>query len=149
MNPGSEIGRVAAEVAALEGLGIDALREVWRGRFNDPPPPVRAGDLMRRCLAERIQEEAFGKDLELERDLAKLARAHRPGKPLSSPRPRIRIGTRLVREHDGETHTVDVNAEGFLWRGKAYKSLSVIAREITGVRWNGPRFFGLRAESAE
>ncbi|HEX3918856.1 MAG TPA: DUF2924 domain-containing protein [Caulobacteraceae bacterium] len=140
--------RVADDVRALEGLNIDALRDEWRRRFKAPPPALRAPDLMRRLLADRIQTEALGRDEELERRLATLVRAYGRGQKVSTPQPIFRPGTVLVREHQGRTHRVEVLDEGFLWEGRNYGSLSLIAREITGVRWNGPRFFGLREAKA-
>ncbi len=59
----------------------------------------------------------------------------------------MKVGTRLVREWNGQTHTVLVHADGVEWRGKRYRSLSVVAREITGAHWSGPRFFGLERRS--
>lgn len=135
---------VVAEVRALEGLNIDALREDWRRRFKCPPPATRARELLRRCLAERIQVEAFGRDVELERRIAALVRGHGRGEAPKAPRPIFLPGTVLTREHDGQTHRVEVLENGFRWRDQTFASLSEIARSITGVRWNGPRFFGLR-----
>jgi hypothetical protein len=135
---------VAPQVGDLEAMNIDALRLEWRRRFREPPPALRAADLMRRCLADRIQTEAFGGDPELDRKLAALARAHGRGAAPRSARPVFRPGTVLVREHDGRSHRVEVMEAGFAYDDKRWKSLSQIARAITGVRWNGPRFFGLR-----
>ena len=138
---------VDAEVAALEGLGVDALRAIWRGRFGEPPP-VRAGDLLRRLLAEKLQMAGRPRDLRLERELERLVRSHRRGDPVTAPKPRFSQGVILVREYAGQRHRVEVVAGGFLWDGRRWTSLSQIAREITGVRWNGPRFFGLREAEA-
>jgi len=140
----AEAERVADEVRALEAQDMDALRLEWRRRFKAPPPALRAADLLRRSLAERVQVEAFGRDVELERKLAALVRAHGRGEHASAPRALFRPGTVLTREHGGRTHRIEVLKDGFLWEGKTLKSLSEIARSITGVRWNGPRFFGLR-----
>jgi hypothetical protein len=134
---------LSAMLSSLNDMGIDDLRAVWRDRFGDPPP-VRSGDLLRRALAERLQEEAFGPDLEVARQLRKLSARVRPG---SRPRLQTAVyqpGSLLVREWDGMRHEVRVEADGYRWRDTHFKSLSAIAREITGVRWNGPRFFGLR-----
>lgn len=139
---------VATELAALDELNIDGLRDVWRGRFG-APPPVRAADVMRRCLAERIQLEAFGSDAMLDKELDRFVAAYERGRGVSLPKGKLRAGTVLVREHGGRTYRVEVLADGFAWDGQTWKSLSEIAREITGVRWNGPRFFGLRAEEAK
>ena len=144
MGQGIDEAALAAEVRALKALNIGGLRDEWRRRYRAPPPALRAPDLMRRLLADRIQTEAFGRDEVLERRLAALVRGYGRGESPRAPQPIFRPGTVLVREHQGRTHRVEVLAEGFLWEGRTYKSLSEIARAITGVRWNGPRFFGLR-----
>jgi hypothetical protein len=92
-------------------------------------------------IAYRIQEEAFGG---LDRETAKLLdRLARGEKPNELNR-RLKTGTVLVREYKGERHTVTVVPDGFLWRDTTCSSLSIIAQAITGTKWNGPRFFGLR-----
>jgi hypothetical protein len=160
---------LAADIEVLRGLDVEALRTAWAQRFLDAPPPVRSADLLRRIFAERIQQEAFGRDLALEQEIARLVRATGAragrGKPTTAPtageaatakpntrrtvQPRLLApGAVLVREWQGEVHHVEVLAEGFRWKGERYASLSVIARAITGSRWNGPRFFGLREKVA-
>lgn len=148
MKGGGSDTQVTADVAALGDLNIDGLRDVWRRRFG-APPPIRSGDILRRCLAERIQLEAFGEDGDLERELAALARAYRRGKAPAPTRPTVSRGAVLTREYAGEIHRVEALEQGFEWRGKTWRSLSEIAREITGARWNGPRFFGLREEASK
>lgn len=138
---------LAAEVRSLEALNIDGLRDEWRRRFKAPPPALRAPDLMRRFLADRVQAEALGRDEALEKRLAALVRTYDRGDKPKAPKPTFRPGTALVREHQGRTHRVEVLDQGFRFEGRTYNSLSVIAREITGVRWSGPRFFGLREPS--
>ena len=135
---------LATEVASLEGLDIAALREDWRRRWAAPPPPVRSADFLRRLLAERLQLQAFGGDPDLDRQLAELVKRYRRGRGVKLPRHRIKAGTLMVREHKGRVHQVEVLDTGYAWNGKIWRSLSEIAREITGIRWNGPRFFGLR-----
>ena len=134
-------------VRALAAMNIDALRVEWRRRFDDPPPAVRAADLLRRCLADRIQRGEMGADAEVERKLRELVRTYRLGRKALSVRPRFRPGTLLEREHNGRIYRVEVLQAGFRYAGRDWKSLSQIAREITGVRWNGPRFFGLREDA--
>ncbi len=93
-------------------------------------------------IAYRLQEEAFGG---LDRATVKLLDGLARGeKPASAVKRRLKPGTVLVREYQGERHTVTVVPDGFLWRGTTYSSLSTIARAITGTAWGGPRFFGLR-----
>lgn len=134
-------------VAGLADLKMEALRSLWRDRFGDPPP-LRSTDLMRRALAERLQQAAYGGDLDLDRRLARAAARHRSGR-----RPVVRLvafkpGSRRQREWQGEHHQIEVVEGGYVWNGRTCKSLSQVARLITGVRWNGPRFFGLREGAA-
>jgi hypothetical protein len=104
------------------------------------PPKSLSRDLILRGITYKIQERAFGglsKSV-----LRKLSEV--PSNIVRQASPvRVRVGTRLVREWNGQTHIVLVHADGVEWRGKRYRSLSVVAREITGAHWSGPRFFGL------
>ena len=136
---------LSVEVEALQGLGVDALRERWRMRFGEPPT-VRSADLLRRLLAEKLQMAGTARNLRLERELDQLVRTYRRGAPVAAHKARFSPGVILVREHAGQRHRVEVVEGGFLYDGRRWTSLSQIAREITGVRWNGPRFFGLREE---
>jgi Protein of unknown function (DUF2924) len=132
---------IEAEVDQVRSLGIDALRRRWRAMFGAVPPKGLTKDIIARMIAYRIQEEAFGGlDKKTVRLLDRLARGEKP----SELNRRLKAGTVLVREYLGERHTVTVVADGFLWADKTYSSLSVIAQAITGTKWNGPRFFGLR-----
>ena len=132
---------IDAEVTRIRSLGIGALRQRWRTMFGAIPPKGLSKDILGRMIAYRIQEEAFGG---LDRDLVKLLdRLARGDKPNEMNR-RLKPGTVLVREYQGERHTVTIVPDGFLWADKTYSSLSVIAQAITGTKWNGPRFFGLR-----
>ena len=135
---------VSAEVASLAGLNIEALRKRWRARFG-APPCLRSGEILRRRLAEKIQVEAFGEVEGLASKLAQLARSYERSGKATAPRAAPKPGTVLFREHAGRTHKVEVAADGYRWEGRAYRSLSRIAREITGVQWSGPAFFGLPA----
>ena len=128
---------------AITSMDIEGLRTEWRRRLGEPPL-VRSPDLLRRALAEELQMQAEGRDLALEKRLAKTAARHRTGL-----RPKVRTtafktGSLIIREWQGQRHEVEVVPGGFRWRGETYASLSKIARLITGVRWNGPRFFHLR-----
>ena len=131
---------VEAEVERLTSLGLEGLRDAWPRRFG-APPKIRSSDMLRRILAWKLQEEAYGGlDAEVRQLLAKKTTVDRG--------PKLGDGARLVREWKGERHEVEVNADGsVLHRGTRYASLSEAARAITGTRWNGPRFFGLRASS--
>ena len=138
---------LASQLADLPSYSLARLRNLWEERFG-APPPLRSRDLLCRALAERLQEAEFGSDPILDQRLrAELARL-RPGKKPSLPRPRFRPGSVLEKEWQGVCHHVDVLAGGYRCEGKTYASLSAIARAITGVRWNGPRFFGLRDRRA-
>lgn len=131
--------RIAAEVAGLEAMGLEGLRAVWKARYG-PPPKLRAPRLLRLNLAWRIQAEAFGGlDAETKRRL-------RRGGAGASAADRLQPGVRLTREWKGVPHEVVVEEGGFRYDGRSWKSLSEIARHISGSRWNGPRFFGLRAD---
>ncbi len=132
---------IEAEVEQIRALGVDALRKRWCGTFGRIPPKGLTKDIMGRMIAYRIQEEAFGGlDRETKKLLDRLAKGEKPNE-LSR---RLKAGTVLVREYQGERHTVTVVADGFLWQDKTCASLSSIAQAITGTNWNGPRFFGLR-----
>lgn len=122
-------------VAVLERASLDQLRETWRRRYG-APPRLRSALLLRHVLAWRIQADALGG---LDPQTRKLLRDMRPpSEPVVSP------GTIIAREWRGQQHRVEATGDGFLYLGKRWKSLSEVARAITGTRWNGPRFFGLR-----
>jgi len=132
---------IEAEVDRIRSLGIDALRKRWAMVFGAAPPKALTKDLIGRMLAYRIQEEAFGG---LNRVTAKLLDRLARGEKHNDLNRRLKAGTILMREYQGERHTGTVTPEGRLWRDTTYSSLSMIAHAITGTRWNGPRFFGLR-----
>lgn len=130
-------------LASLTAMDIEALRAVRRGRLGEPPP-VRSTDVLRRSLAEALQIEAGGQSVALDNRLSRAASQHRTGK-----KPRLRTstfqpGSTLIREWQGVRHEVEVRPDGYVWKDQKHASLSKVARLITGVRWNGPRFFGLR-----
>jgi hypothetical protein len=138
---------ITRELVQLAQCSINSLRARWRGQFHCEPPPAFGPDLLRRSLAHRLQEEAYGKLLaatqrELDRLIAGLAK--NPTGRVVLPR-RIKPGSVLVRDWKGKSHRVTVLDQGFGYHDKSYTNLSEIARLITGTRWNGPRFFGLRA----
>ena len=136
---------VLARLAALKTASVPELKQQWRELFDGDPPPYNRKFLESR-LAYRIQECVFGslKPATLAR-LEALAdeldgKAGRQRAPVDRPI----AGTRLVREYDGVEHHVTVRSDGFEYQGRPYRSLSAVARAITGTRWNGPMFFGLR-----
>lgn len=125
----------------LEGMGLEELRGRWRERYG-APPGLRSPELLALILAWRIQADREGG---LDADLRRALR--RPTSVRAAAEPAV--GTRLAREWEGVRHDVTVVPEGgFLYEGERHRSLSEIARKITGVRWNGPRFFGLRQQEA-
>jgi hypothetical protein len=137
-------------IAELEALTLPDLRARWQHAFGKPAPKHASRDLLLRALAYRLQEQAEGGlRPATRRRLAKLAGLNgEEPKPLPPPAPRLKSGSRLVREWRGEVHQVTVLDDGFDYRGTCYGNLSRIARTITGTRWSGPVFFGLRKSAA-
>jgi Protein of unknown function (DUF2924) len=136
--PVTEEAAIAAEIARIRSLPSEALRRRWQAVFGRKPPAALSKDLLGRMIAHHLQEQTFGG---LDRDsLTFLDSLARQGGP---PRRQLKPGTVLVREYQGQRHTVTVAREGFDWQGATYPSLSAIARVITGTAWSGPRFFAL------
>ena len=138
---------VEAELDRLPTTPIAGLRKRYRELFRTEPPKAFGPDLLRRSIAHRIQEKAYGglppSTRRLLDQLVKAAMA-KPNGRLELPR-RIKPGSELVRTWKRKSYRVMVMADGFAYDGKRFGSLSEIASEITGTRWNGPRFFGLRS----
>jgi hypothetical protein len=128
-----------AALAGVAAMNVEQLRDFWRQKRGEEPPPAFSKELIARALAYWLQEEALGG---LDSRLRKILRASASGE--GPPARQVKVGSVIVREHQGELHEVLVVPEGFCWRGEVYASLSTIARKITGTSWNGPRFFGLR-----
>ncbi len=137
---------LADRLAELEALSTAELRARWEQVFNRTAPTRASRDLLLRSLAYHIQEQAEGGlNKVTRRRLAKLAGLNGENRePISPPILQLKLGSRLIREWHGEVHRVTVLEKGFDWRGIRYASLSQIARAITGARWSGPLFFGLR-----
>jgi hypothetical protein len=136
---------IAVAVAALGTLTHSELRFEWRRLYRTHPPKKLSRDLLELGVAWKLQERALGGlSVANKRQLDELARTMDTKSDLAkSRRMSLKPGARLVRAWDGETHEILVVEDGFVWRGKTWASLSVIAREMTGTRWSGPRFFGL------
>jgi hypothetical protein len=135
---------VAAQVAALPKTPTPELKQMWRLLFDKEPPGFNRSYLISR-LAYRIQELAYGGLKPATRaKLDVLADAIDPKTVRRRVVDHPVAGTQLIREWRGVDHKVTVLADGFEWEGRRYKSLSAVARAITGTRWNGPLFFGLR-----
>ncbi len=127
-------------MAEIEPMDRAALIAAWAEVFGTPVPKRLSRPFLRRFLAFELKaRESTGLPKGF---VTKLARAARDDPPASSPA--LKPGGRLIREWNGVTHVVDVVEGGFLWNGQRYASLSPIARAITGARWSGPRFFGLK-----
>ena len=131
---------------ALEDLDTVQLRERWAEVFKAPPPKSASQDLMMRAIAQHIQEDHYGGlKAATKRRLKQLAKTLRDAPDAAlAPAPMAKPGTTLVREWQGRKHQVTVLDTGFAYDGKVYDSLSKIARLITGTRWSGPVFFGLK-----
>lgn len=130
-----------AEIATMDRRALVAL---WLEVIGGTPPRRLSSPFLRRILAFEVQARRHGGlPVALQRKLASIAAGtDRPA------RPRLRPGGRLIREWNGVSHVVEVTDDGYLWRGVSYRSLSAIAREITGAHWSGPRFFGLKTGGA-
>lgn len=128
---------IEAEIEALPGLDLEALREHWCNRIG-PAPKLRSTALLRLMLAWRLQAEALGG---LDHDTRRKLGGRGPTVPEGQ---QFGVGAILRRDWQGRKIEVVVERDGFRWEGQTYTSLSAIARAATGTRWNGPRFFGLR-----
>ena len=124
-------------VAVIERMELEELRAIWAKQFGRPPA-LRSADLMRLVLGWRLQAKQHGGiDKGTRRKLKRKGTIEAEGLHLGS-------GTTLTREWQGQTYVIRIEEDGFRWDGELYPSLSAVARAITGTRWNGPRFFGLR-----
>jgi hypothetical protein len=136
------------EVARLRDLDIKALRNHWPARFGRSAPAHLPRHLLFRILAYRVQADQLGDlDAESRRLLDSTGSPEKAAQRALEQRGQVwqlKPGTILGREWKGRVHRVTVLADGFAWNEKTYPSLSTIALAITGTRWNGPRFFGLR-----
>lgn len=137
---------IEGEFADLGKHARSKLREVWQIEFDEKPPACFGRELLALGIAYARQEQRYGAFRKTSaRELDRLfARALAGSAGKSGASPLGRPGTILLREWKGTTHHVTVLAGGFMWNGKTHSSLSVIATAITGTKWNGPRFFGLR-----
>ena len=150
----SDLNTRASDVAAFGMLDREACIEGWRKHFGHPPPKYVSVRFMRKALAYEAQVKALGghspavrraleRALKGDRRPNGKAKVGSTGSSSMSPSPVLRPGTHLVREWNGRSYQVEVLEDGFQMDGKQYRSLSAIARKITGAHWSGPRFFGL------
>jgi hypothetical protein len=131
-------------------MATPALRTLWQQLFPNPPHPKMRRELMIPVLAYRIQEQAYGGlSQETLTKLRQLAREFERNPSALATMRRIKPGTRIIREWDGDAHEVTVVRDGYSYRGQQYESLSAIARKITGTRWSGPVFFGLKPRATQ
>ena len=140
-----DAGKLAIELAGLPGLDRPALVVQWRQRYGTEPPARIGSNFLIRAIAYRMQEQALGGLKPATRRFLENAAEDNPvGKRVSLPAAIVKPGTRLLREWHGKTYEVLVTEEGVQCNGKHYRSLSELARVITGVKWSGPLFFGLK-----
>ena len=136
MNPDEDLGTA---LAGLERASRHRLAEHWTEYFGAAPPPRTSRSLMIRAVAYKIQERELG-------GLSSATRRLLSGQaPAAVRRRALRPGTVLIREWHGVAHQVTIIEKGVLYRGEHYRSISEVARLITGARWSGPRFFGVKA----
>jgi hypothetical protein len=142
---------IEGEIAHLRGLDLAGLRARWQSIFGRPAPAHLTRHLLFAVIAYRIQADRLGDLDHATRQLLERTADKESGAPMSDrlasfdrKRMELRPGTVLVGEWDRQAQRVMVMAEGFAWNGKTYDSLSQVAFAITGTKWNGPRFFGLR-----
>ncbi len=142
---------LALEVGSLSTLGSKALKDKWLALYDAEPPRQISRALMLRALAYRIQEQSLGGlKPKTRRLLMQFAHDGANGQASAAAQSRIvQPGAVLVREWRGISHQVSVLEKGFCFRGSHYRSLSEVAREITGTQWSGPLFFGLKGSQVE
>ena len=142
--------RVTRElIGRLPRAGRDELRKLWLENFGRPAAPSLRRELMLPVLAYRIQERVYGGlDAESEGRLKEVI-ASQTQKPVrqAEKRQSFKPGTRILREWKGQTHEVLVTSSGFEYKGATFKTLSPIAKRITGTHWSGPAFFGTKRGS--
>jgi len=137
---------LASELANLPALDTTALKQRWRQVLKTDPPPRLSRPLLLRAVAHHLQEAVLGSLKPASRRfLDRTVYDLTTGKALKPPSPPFKPGTRLLREWHGQTYEVILLEDGVLFRGEHWRSLSEVARAITGTRWSGPRFFGLIA----
>jgi hypothetical protein len=137
------MSRIEQQIAALAILSPAQLRETW-ARIDAAPAPSLPAPLLRRMIAQRLQEKRFGSIPALvTREIERIGKGEQ-STAASPQRLSLTPGTRLVREWNGRTIVVEVMEDRFRFADQTWRSLSEIARVVTGAHWSGPRFFGLR-----
>lgn len=128
----------AADLEAILNAPRTALLERWRGLFEADPAPRISKALMARIIASELQWRASGQSRN-----GTILRLWKAAAAAVGANPLAASGDQLVRDWNGRRHVVEVRGKDYIWNGRTYRSLSAVAREITGVRWSGPRFFGV------
>jgi hypothetical protein len=143
------VTRIADEVRAMAAMGLPALRAVWRSRWGEPPA-FRSRDLLARAMAYRLQAQTFGgPPVSLRRRLEDYGQRFAADRTFTpAPGPALKPGSSLIREWRGVRHEVAVTERGFAYQGESFRSLSQVALRITGTKWNGHVFFGLKGRPA-
>jgi Protein of unknown function (DUF2924) len=148
---GGETAKISAGIAPLFDLKVNELKDRWRSIYGTEPPPRSSRKLLVSAIAYRMQERVFGGLKPSVRRLLERVSEDAGGQRISRTRPATRAsaGTVLIRDWQGKSHHVTVLDRGVLYRKKNYRSLTQVARVITGCRWSGPLFFGLRGRTRE
>ncbi len=143
------MGKLEMKLATLPKMKRRGLEQEWRSVFGEDAPLAFGNDLLARAIAYRLQEKAYGGlSVTHGRQIEAAARQLGAGASVTRLSPKLRPGTQLARDWGGRTHHVSVIDDGFEYRERRYRSLTAIAREITGAAWSGPRFFGLKQAKA-
>ncbi len=134
------------EIAALADMARPGLVERWEALYRTAPPKGMSRGFLIRAVAYGVQVKRYGglKPASARR-LLQIAADGSAGKPTRKTAPALQPGARLIREWNGVHHMIEATDRGFIWNGERYRSLSAVARAITGARWSGPRFFGIAA----
>jgi hypothetical protein len=142
--------RILEEIRELERADVPTLKARWKALLKREPPRFAKRGFLTQVLAWEIQARAFGGlKPSVHRQLLALGAPNgSTARRTIEPRMRLRPGVKLVRSWRGVTHEVMVTEQGYFWRGQSFDSLSTIAREITGTRWSGPLFFGIRKRAS-
>jgi hypothetical protein len=139
--PASGVPDLEKELAALQAMSIDEVRQRWRATMRSGAPAAFSRDLLVRAIYHRLQEDHLGG---LSPRLRKLLASFQSGE---EPVRHLKVGSIIVREHQDQMHEVMIVPDGYFWQGRTYPSLSTIAKKITGTSWSGPRFFGIGRKS--
>jgi Protein of unknown function (DUF2924) len=147
---GSDFEELALEITRLSALDVPALRLRWAALFGAEPSPNFGRALLIRAITYRLQEKASpGLKPATRRLLDRIADNPSKDAPRSIPQPWATAGTVLIRQWRGVSHRVTVLDTNVVYQGQRFKSLSEVARAITGARWSGPPFFGLKGRAKE